>query len=269
MKIVVMSIEGPDTGVEVIDVAGLVVRYGGRAVLHGVSTKVRRGSLTVLLGPNGSGKSTLVRAAVGLIPLGAGEVRLFGTPLARFRDWHRIGYVPQRTTAATGVPATVREVVTSGRLAARPWWRPMGAADRAGVAGALETVGLGDRAGDSVATLSGGQQQRVLIARALAGRPDLLIMDEPMAGVDFAHQEDFARTMGVLASEGRTVVLVAHELGALEPLVDRTLVLRGGTVVYDGPPPAADSPAGGLVAQDPHGHSHDVLTPHQSPARWW
>ena len=261
--------DGVDEAGAVVDVAGLFVRYGGRAVLHGVSTKVRRGSLTVVLGPNGSGKSTLVRAAVGLIPLAAGEVRLFGTPLGRFRDWHRIGYVPQRTTAATGVPATVREVVASGRLAARPWWRPMGAADRAGVAAALDTVGLADRAGDSVATLSGGQQQRVLIARALAGRPDLLIMDEPMAGVDFAHQEDFARTIGALAAEGRTVVLVAHELGSLEPLVDRTLVLRGGRLLYDGPPPTADSAAGGLVAQDPHGHAHGVLTPHQTPARWW
>jgi zinc transport system ATP-binding protein len=269
MKIVVMSSEGSPSPADAVDVAALVVRYAGRPVLHGVSTGIRTGSLTVVLGPNGSGKSTLVRAAVGLIPLAAGEVRLFGTPLTRFRDWHRIGYVPQRTTAATGVPATVREVVTSGRLAGKPWWRAMGAADRAGVAAALETVGLADRAGDSVATLSGGQQQRVLIARALAGRPDLLIMDEPMAGVDFAHQEDFARTVALLAAEGRTVVLVAHELGALEPLVDRTLVLRGGHLLYDGPPPSADSAAGGLVAQDPHGHAHGVLTPHQAPARWW
>ncbi len=272
MNMIVMNAGAPSTaGADaIVDVSDLVVRYGGRPVLHGVSTRLSPGGLTVILGPNGSGKSTLVRAAVGLAPLAGGQVRLFGTPLSRFRDWHRIGYVPQRTTAATGVPATVREVVSSGCLAGSPWWRPSSASARAAVIAALETVGLGDRAGDGVATLSGGQQQRVLIARALAGRPDLLIMDEPMAGVDFAHQEDFAHTVGLIAAEGRTVVLVAHELGALEPLVDRTLVMRGGELLYDGPPPAADSLAGGLVAGDPrHGHEHGVLTPHQHPARWW
>lgn len=224
----------------VVEVADAVAAYGGTPVLHRVSTRIGAGEVTVVLGPNGSGKSTLVRAMIGLVPLRAGQVSLFGTPLPRFRDWKRIGYVPQRTTAATGVPATVAEVVASGRLSRRTWCLPQRRADRAAVLDALQTVGLADRARHGVATLSGGQQQRVLIARALAGEPDLLVMDEPMAGVDFAHQESFAATIGALARAGRTIVLVAHELGALEPLVDRALILRGGRIIHDGPAPPHD-----------------------------
>src|SRR5215207_10358544 len=102
----------------VVEVRGAVVTLGDRLVLHGVNLTVPSGEVVTLLGANGSGKSTLVRAAVGLVPLTAGEVHLFGTPLAAFHDWSLIGYVPQRTTAAAGVPATVREVVASGRLPA-------------------------------------------------------------------------------------------------------------------------------------------------------
>ena len=264
MKIVVVSNDGA-----VADVSGLVVRYAGRPVLHGVSTRVHGGTVTVILGPNGSGKSTLVRAAVGLLPAAAGTITLFGTPLARFRDWHRIGYVPQRMTAATGVPATVREVVTSGRLARTPWWRPMGRADRAAVDSALADVGLAGRAADSVATLSGGQQQRVLMARALAGRPELLIMDEPMAGVDLAHQEEFAGIVARLAEGGRTVLLVAHELGALAPLVDRTLVLRSGDVLYDGPPLPTPPWLVGSDGAHGDGHHHDTPAHGGHVHGWW
>jgi len=124
--------------------------------------------LTALMvtGRVGSGKSTLVRSLVGLTTLVRGEVRLFGTALPRFRDWPRIGYVPQRAGATTGVPATVREVVSTGRLSRRGRLRRLSADDRAAITRAVATVDLADRIDDSVATLSGGQQQRVLIARA-------------------------------------------------------------------------------------------------------
>lgn len=147
-----------------------------------------------LLGANGSGKSTAVRSVIGQVPLTGGTVELFGTPLRRFRTWSRVGYVPQRTTAAGGVPATIREVVSSGRLSRTKLGLP-GRADRAAVDRAIELVGLSDRAKDSVNALSGGQHQRVLIARALASEPEVLIMDEPMAGVDLASQEILASTL--------------------------------------------------------------------------
>ncbi|HEX2363316.1 MAG TPA: ATP-binding cassette domain-containing protein, partial [Jiangellaceae bacterium] len=178
-----------------MDVDDVTVTLGERPVLHGVDLLVRAGEVVTLLGPNGSGKSTLVRAAIGLVPVQAGTVRLFDTPVDGFRDWHRVGYVPQRTTASSGVPATVREVVAAGRLAQRRPFRPASAEDRAAVDRALNLVGLTDRSDDSVVELSGGQQQRVLIARAAAADPDLLVLDEPNAGIDRRSQEAFAHAL--------------------------------------------------------------------------
>ena len=169
-------------GTPVVEARDVTVAIGGRPVLRGNDLVVREGEFVALMGANGSGKSTLVRALTGLRPLTHGSVLLFGTPLHDFKARHRIGYVPQRGTATGGVPASVREVVASGRLTRRGLLRPAGRADRAAIADALEVVGLTDQAGDGVSTLSGGQQQRVLIARALAGEPDLFFLDEPTAG---------------------------------------------------------------------------------------
>nr|WP_228554250.1 metal ABC transporter ATP-binding protein [Catenulispora pinisilvae] len=214
----------------------VTVSLGGRAILHGVDLEVPGGQTVALLGANGSGKSTLVKTVVGLYPTDGGRVELFGTPLPEFKAWQRVGYVPQRTTAAAGVPATVGEVVASGLLGPRTWISRRTRGDRAAVREALATVGMLDRVGDPVAALSGGQQQRVLIARALARRPDLLIMDEPMAGVDLVSQQAFADTLAELSAHGTTLLLVLHELGPLARLIDRTVVLRAGTVRYDGVP---------------------------------
>ncbi|MEV7401286.1 metal ABC transporter ATP-binding protein [Streptomyces sp. NPDC091267] len=244
---------------------------GARPVLRGVDLTVRRGEVVALLGANGSGKSTAVRSVIGQVPLTRGSVELFGTPLRRFRSWARVGYVPQRTTAAGGVPATIREVVSSGRLSRTKLGLPR-RADRAAVDRAIELVGLADRAKDSVDALSGGQHQRVLIARALAAEPELLIMDEPMAGVDLASQEILAATLREQVVAGTTVLLVLHELGPLEPLIDRAVVLRDGCVMHDGPPPKAlgqhASPSSQLRSTrgDPtpgrcHAHPHAASEP--------
>ncbi|MEU2154213.1 metal ABC transporter ATP-binding protein [Streptomyces sp. NPDC019396] len=235
----------------VISVRGARATLGSRPVLRGVDLTVGRGEVVALLGANGSGKSTAVRSVIGQVPLTDGSVSLFGTELRSFRDWKRVGYVPQRTTATSGVPATVREVVSSGRLS-RTKLRWPSRADRAAVQRAIELVGLADRAKDAVGALSGGQHQRVLIARALAADPELLIMDEPMAGVDLASQEILAGTLREQVAAGTTVLLVLHELGPLEPLIDRAVVLRDGCVVHDGPPPEAV----GQHALPGHDHVH-------------
>jgi zinc transport system ATP-binding protein len=240
------------TAATVAELDSAVVVLGGRVVLRRVSAEVEEGEVVAVLGANGSGKSTLVRALVGLVPLRDGEARLYGRPLPRFKEWRRIGYVPQRTTAAAGVPATVQEVVTSGRLAYTGVLGRLGKNDRIAIDDALATVGLSDRARDSVARLSGGQQQRILIARALAARPDLLILDEPMAGVDLANQRALADTLAALHADGTTILLVLHELGPLAPLIDRAIVLRDGRVVHDGAPP----PAIGYHADPAHDHVH-------------
>lgn len=206
----------------------------GRFVLRHVNVQVDEGEIVALLGSNGSGKSTLVRAAIGLVSLDSGEVDLFGTPLRRFRAWRRVGYVPQQSRAVAGVPATVQEVVMSGRLSRRPLFGRARAADHDAVAGAVARVGLADRIRSPLAELSGGQQKRALIARALAGDADLLVMDEPAAGVDHDHQESLAELLGGLVNDGASVLLVAHELGPMRPLVGRAVVLREGKVEYDG-----------------------------------
>ncbi|WP_329572269.1 metal ABC transporter ATP-binding protein [Kitasatospora sp. NBC_01266] len=218
---------------------------GGRPVLRGLDLTVARGEVVALLGANGCGKSTTVKAVVGTVPLLSGERELFGTPGAKFRAWHRIGYVPQRSTAAGGVPATVREVVATGRLA-RHGLLPLRRRDRAAVEAALDAVGLAARADDPVAELSGGQQQRVLIARALAGAPELLVMDEPTAGVDLASQRVLADVLRREVAGGGSVLLVLHELGPLAPLIDRAVLLREGRVARQGAP-ADLTPTGTLI----------------------
>ena len=231
-------------------IRGAVVNLGGQPVLQQVDIDVSEGEFVALLGTNGSGKSTLVRAAIGLVPLAAGTVELFGVPLAKFSSWQRLGYVPQRSTAVSGVPSTVHEVVLSGRLSRRRFFGRRTAADLDAVVEAVESVGLSERLRDSVTDLSGGQQQRVLIARALAAQSDFLVMDEPTAGVDHDNQESLAELLGGLVNAGTSVLLVTHELGPLEPLIDRAIVLRQGVVAYSGPVTGIDT------AEHAHIHPH-------------
>ncbi|MDJ0383846.1 metal ABC transporter ATP-binding protein [Streptomyces sp. G-G2] len=246
----------------VISLRGATATLGSRPVLRGVDLTVRRGEVVALLGANGSGKSTAVRAVVGQVPLSAGTLSLFGTDFKRFRQWSRIGYVPQRTTAASGVPATVREVVSAGRLA-RTRFGILRKDDRKAVERALALVDMDGYADASVNALSGGQHQRVLIARALAVEPELLIMDEPMAGVDLANQEVLANALRRQVEAGTTVLLVLHELGPLEPLIGRAVVLRDGCVMHDGPPPEAL----GQHALPGHDHVHPHAAHDAEPIR--
>lgn len=238
--------------VTVFDLVDATVVLGGQRVLDRVSMRVDEGEFVALLGPNGAGKSTLVRALVGLNPLESGSLSLFGTPIDQFRSWERLGYVPQRLAVGGGVPSTVREVVASGRVGRLGRFRRTSSHDRYAVEHALEDVGMAHRAGDAVATLSGGQQQRVLIARALAGEPEVLVLDEPIAGVDADSQDTLAGALGHLSNAGGSVVLVAHELGPLAALIRRAVVLRDGQVVSDGPPPEPE----GDHALPEHVHQH-------------
>ena len=231
---------------------GADIGYDQHPVLTGLCFTLARREVVAVLGPNGSGKTTLVKGVLGLAHLQAGHLDLFGIPAARFRDWHRMGYVPQRHTVAGAIPVTVREVVSSGRLNRVRPWRRFTSADSGAVDRAIDTVGLAGRDRDLVATLSGGQQRRVLIARALAADPEVLILDEPTAGVDLANQQALAATLAGLAQAGTTILVVTHELGPLEPMITRTVVVRGGRISYDGPP-VMGAPVEGADHHHPHG----------------
>lgn len=228
------------------------VSLGGQVVLHNVNLQVDRGEFVVLLGGNGSGKTTLVRSLLGLTKRDSGIIELLGTPLDRFDAWKKIGYVPQRLALPTSVPATVGEVVLSGRIAHTGLWKPYSKHDRAMADAALEQADLADLRDKRVSLLSGGQQQRVLIARALATQPELIVLDEPVSHVDVEHQTRFAQLLHDAHTKGATVILVAHALGAMSGLASRATVLREGAVAYDGDPHGI-----GLDDHDIHHHEPD------------
>jgi len=223
---------------------GVSFAYGDTPVVDRVDLAVGAGEFVALVGPNGSGKSTLLRILLGLITPSAGTVECLGASPAALRERWRVGYVPQRHLLDLDLPATVEEVVVSGRTARRGWWRLAGRADRDLVDHALEAVALTEVRHRPVSQLSGGQQQRVLIARALVGEPSVLVLDEPIAGVDHASQVLFRDSLVHLVEHHDTaVLLVSHELGAVADDLDRVVVLKQ-RVVFDGPP--ADLAATGV-----------------------
>jgi zinc transport system ATP-binding protein len=220
----------------IAEVEEISFAYDSEPILDRVSLEIRPGEFVALVGPNGSGKSTLLKVMLGLLePLG-GRTTLFGVTPGRFRDRGRLGYVPQRPALGHDLPATVDEVVSMGRLSARGWHTRLSPADRDEVEHALETVGLAHLRQRRVRELSAGQQQRVFIARALASRPSLLVLDEPIAGVDAESQRRFRDSLTHLVHEHEAaVLLVSHELGVVAEEIDRIVVLRR-QVLFDGPP---------------------------------
>ena len=238
--------------------------YADRAVVTGVTLDIRAGDVVAVLGPNGSGKSTLVKGLLGLNDHLGGEVALFGTPMARFRDHARLGYVPQRHTLSASVRATATEIVAVGRLPHQGLLGRANHEDRRIIGESLALVGLADRATVDVSTLSGGQQRRVLIARALAAQPDVLIMDEPTAGVDRASQEVLSQVLARLAERGATMLIVTHEVEALGGAPTRIVQLGGGRITFDGTRAEYDRSPDTLTTGH-NSHHHDDEVPPVSP----
>jgi zinc transport system ATP-binding protein len=201
----------------------------GAPVLRDVDLRVERGEFVAIAGPNGGGKTTLLRLILGLEQPTTGRVEV---------ELQRRGYLPQRAQTPIDAPLTVRELVSAGRVARSRLLGPLSRGDRDAVREAIERVGLGAQADRRLTTLSGGQQQRAFIAKALAGEPELLALDEPTTGVDVEAQEAIAALLLRLGEElGMTILYVSHEFGAVEHFVQRLVLVRE-QIVFDGPPSA-------------------------------
>ncbi len=222
-------------GIPAIDIANLTVSYGPRPALLDVSLRIDAGLLVGVIGPNGSGKSTLIKAILGFVKRDVGEVSILGTPAEEARG--RVAYVPQRGSVDWDYPITVEEVAMMGRYGRIPWWRDPGPEDRHAVEEALATVRMADFRKRQIGQLSGGQQQRVFMARALAQGADILLLDEPFAGVDAATERALLDVLGRAKSAGRTLVVVHHDLATAAEYFDRLVLVKQRLYAY-GPPSA-------------------------------
>lgn len=226
-----------DHRLNIVEVHDVSYAYNGRDALRHVSLNIHKGDYLGIIGPNGSGKTTLLKLIVGLLEPSLGTVKLFGQDVREFRDWTKIGYVPQKATYFDpNFPVTVREVVQMGRYAKLGLFRLLSSRDQQIVTESLEKVGMTRFIKTLIGDLSGGQQQRVLIARALASSPEILLLDEPTVGVDTATQEQFYDLLGKLNKEfGLTLVLVSHDVDVVSHETTEIACLNN-TLAYHGTP---------------------------------
>ncbi|MBB5787609.1 heme ABC transporter ATP-binding protein [Jiangella mangrovi] len=244
-----------DPGMIVAAAAGVSVVLGGARVLDGVSVEVRAGEVLALVGPNGAGKSTLLSALTGDVAVSAGSVTLHGEPLTA---WSATESAMRRAVLLQQVrlsfPFTVADVVTMGRA---PWaGTPLEDADDEAVAAALADADVAQFAARRFTSLSGGEQARVALARVLAQRTGLLLLDEPTAALDLRHQELVLDTARTRAAAGVAVVVVLHDLNLAAAHADRVAVLAGGRIVATGPPRDV---LGGALLSDVYDHDVEVI----------
>ncbi len=213
----------------IIRLRGVTVSYDQRPVLRSVSLDFPAGQLIGIVGPNGAGKSTLLRAILGLCALDGGSIEIDGAPIERCRQ--RVAYVPQTEAVDWDFPVTVFDVVLMGRYGRLGWFGRPQESDRDATRDALGLVGMIEYADRHIRQLSGGQQQRVFLARALCQQADILLLDEPFAGVDAATERAIFELIGRLTGEGKTLVVVNHDLSVLKRF-DFVLLLNQQVVAF-------------------------------------
>jgi manganese/zinc/iron transport system ATP- binding protein len=224
----------------VLDVHDVTVAYHRKPVLWDIDFTLDEPALVGIVGPNGAGKSTFIKAILGVVPLARGTVRVFGDPIDRQRK--RIGYVPQRETVDWDFPVSVLDVVLMGTYGQLGWIRRPGARERLWAHECLDHVGLADLAHRQIGQLSGGQQQRTFLARALAQRADVYLMDEPMAGVDSATERTVFRLLEELRQQQKTVLVVHHDLRTVPQYFEQVVMLNM-RLVAAGPTETTFTPA--------------------------
>lgn len=216
-----------------LTIEGLSVRYNNHPALEDVTLRVAKGDILGIIGPNGAGKSTLLKTVLGLVPAWQGQIRVLGEPVANNRQ--RVGYMPQVEQVDWDFPVTVGDVALMGRYARRGLLRRTTKEDREAAEDSLVQVGISDLRNRLIGELSGGQRRRVLLARALANQPDLLLLDEPMAGLDATAQHQFLDIIDRLREGGATIVLSTHDLSCVSQRCDKAACLNRRLVAYGTP----------------------------------
>lgn len=213
-----------------IEVKNLTVNYSRKVALENVSVSIESGKITGIIGPNGSGKSTFIKSILELVPKSSGAISFFGNSLNAVRS--KIAYVPQREQIDWDFPITVQEVVEMGRIQPKKWWKQLTKNDKAIIDNALNQVKMLEYIQQPIGQLSGGQQQRVFLARALAQQAEIYILDEPFVGIDIASQENILTALKQLVAEGKTVLVVHHDLSMVAEHFDDVIILNNKLVAF-------------------------------------
>lgn len=211
-------------------IKGLSVSYDRKRVLSNVYLKIDEGKLIGVLGPNGAGKSTLFKSILGLINNSNGSVEIFGKDIRESRK--RIAYVPQRDEVDWTFPATVKDIVLMGRFPEKTLWQRMDSTDHQKADDAMKELSILEFADRQIGALSGGQQQRVFLARALCQEADILMLDEPFVGVDITTEEHIIRVLRKLSQEGKTLLVVHHDLTSVRAYFDQVILLNQRIIAY-------------------------------------
>ncbi|MBW6489322.1 MAG: metal ABC transporter ATP-binding protein [Sulfurimonas sp.] len=249
--------------VPIFDIKNLSFVVKGQTILSNISLEIFRSEYIAIIGPNGGGKTTLIRMLLGLEKPTSGEVKIYGKKLSNFKEWYKIGYVGQRASHVdASFPATVLDIVKMGRTSQRSIFGAFSELDNQLVRDAMLKMDILDLKDKMIGTLSGGQRQRVMIARALASKPEILILDEPNTGVDALSQKNFYALLRELnKKEGITIVFITHDIGVIADDIARLFTINQKAVVCNNPKQALSceemSELYGIEAHLLHVHKHE------------
>lgn len=247
----------------IFDVKNLSFSVKGESILSNISFEIFRSEYIAIIGPNGGGKTTLIRMLLGLEKPTKGEVKIYGKKLSNFKEWYKIGFVPQRASHVdSSFPATVLDIVKMGRTSQSGFFRSFNENDKKIVYDAMAKMDITDLRDKMVGTLSGGQRQRVMIARALASKPEILILDEPNTGVDTASQQRFYALLRKLNKEEKiTIVFITHDIGVIADDIARLFTINQKAIICNDPKKVLSceemSELYGINAHLLHNHRHE------------
>jgi len=223
--------------IPIFEVENLNFSIKNQKILSDISFKIFNAEYIAIIGPNGGGKTTLIRMLLGLDEPTTGKIKIFGKKIKDFKEWRKIGYVPQRASLVdVSFPATVEDIVNMGRISQRRLFSFKSAQDKEIAKDAMQTMDIYDLKDKRVGTLSGGQRQTVMIARALASKPEILILDEPNTGVDMVSQKKFYELLAKLNKENKiTIVFITHDVGVIADDIRRLFTINQKAIICNDP----------------------------------